>query len=161
VVGGPRVDDLVRRWSQRHGAICDDERGLVLVSSERGPVCRGRSPRRRGLRWSWRRCGHAVRRHAVGGHSQESWCRHRRTRGAGGLTKPHGDGSGPGVVEGRPALAATPAGGTSTRGAATLASAFAGRRPPSAVEAGRGAVAGGRAGAPVDGVRGGCPLEDA
>jgi hypothetical protein len=29
---------------------------------------------------------------------QESWRRHRRTRGAGGLTRPHGDGFGPGVV---------------------------------------------------------------
>jgi hypothetical protein len=43
-----------------------------------------------------------------------------------GLTWPHGDGSSPGVVERRVALAATPVGGTSTGGAATPVSALAG-----------------------------------
>jgi hypothetical protein len=32
------------------------------------------------------------------GRSQESWRWHQRTRGAGGLTRPHGDGFGPAVV---------------------------------------------------------------
>jgi hypothetical protein len=48
----------------------------------------------------------------------------RRTRCIGGLT-PHGDGAGPGVVKRRPTLAAIPAGGTSTVGAAAPTSALA------------------------------------
>jgi hypothetical protein len=35
-----------------------------------------------------------------------------RGRGTGGLTRPHGDGVGPGVVDRRPVLATAPAGGT-------------------------------------------------
>jgi hypothetical protein len=56
----------------------------------------------------------------------ESRCQRWRTGGTGGLTWPHGDGSIPGVVEQRPALAAIPAGGTSTSGDATLVPALAG-----------------------------------
>jgi hypothetical protein len=141
VVGCTGVDDPVRRWwSQRHGVVCGGERGWVPASSEWGPGCRGRGPRRRELGWGRGRRGHVVRRHvvgrrrrcAVGGRSQES--RRRRTGGTGGLTRPHGDGVGPGVVERRPALAATPAGGTSTGGAAIPTSALA--RATDAVDSG-------------------------
>jgi hypothetical protein len=50
------------------------------------------------------------------------------TGGVGGLTRPHRDGAGLGVIERRPTLAATAAGGTSTRGAppSALAGATAG-----------------------------------
>jgi hypothetical protein len=53
----------------------------------------------------------------------------RRTGGDGGLTQPHGDDVDPEVVERWPTLAATPAGGTSTRGATALTFALAGATP--------------------------------
>jgi hypothetical protein len=113
VIGCTGVDDPVRGWwSQRHVAVSGSEGSRVPVSSERGPWCRGRCPCRRKLRRDRGRQGHAVRRHAVGRRSLES--RRRRAGGTGALTRPHGDGADPGVVERRPALAATPAGGTST-----------------------------------------------
>jgi hypothetical protein len=81
--------------------------------------------------------------------------------GTGGLTRPHGDGSGLGVVERWSALAATPDGATSTGGAANLVSALAGA---TAAVGGGGPTRGrGRrtSGGPVDEVRGACPPEDA
>jgi hypothetical protein len=124
VIGCTGVDDPVRRrWGQRHGAVCGSEGNRVPTCNERGPWCRGRRSRRRELRRAPGRSGHAVWRHVVGGRrSQES----RRTGGAGGLTQPHGDNAGPGVVERRPTLVATPIGGTSTRGAAAPMSALVG-----------------------------------
>jgi hypothetical protein len=127
VIGGIKVDDPVRRWwGQSHGVVGGGEGGRVPAGSERGPWCRGRWPRRRELRRGQGRRWHAVWRHAIGGRrSQESWRRHRRTGSAGGLARPHGDGAGPRVVERQPTLAAAPAGGASTRGAATPTSALA------------------------------------
>jgi hypothetical protein len=164
VIGCTGVDDPVRgRWGQRHGAICVGEGGRVPASSERGPWCRGRRSRRWELRRSRGRWGHAVWRHAVGGwRSQECW--RRRTGGAGGLTRPHGDGAGPGVVERRPTLAATPTGRTSTRGVAAPTSALAGATAAGSggmLTRGRRSRGGGRAGVPVDGARGGYPPGDA
>jgi hypothetical protein len=134
VIGCTGVDDLVRRrWGQCHGAVCGGEGSRVPTCNERGPWCRGRRSRRRELRRGLGRWGHAVWRHVVGGRrSQES--RRRRTGGAGGLTQPHGDSAGPGVVERRPTLAPTPAGGTSTRGPPPPRLPLRGRRPPSVVE---------------------------
>jgi hypothetical protein len=138
VIGCTGVDGPVRRrWSQRHGVVGGGEGGRVPANSERGPWCRGRWSHRRERRWS------AVRWHVVGRwRSQESQRRCRRTGGAGGLTRPHGDGVGPGVVDRRATGAATPAGETATRGVAAPTSALAGRRPPLVVECGRGARGG-------------------
>jgi hypothetical protein len=52
--------------------------------------------------------------------------RRRRTGGTQGLARPHGDGPGPGVVELRPCLAATPAGRTTLGGAATPTATLSG-----------------------------------
>jgi hypothetical protein len=54
--------------SQRHGVIGGGERGWVPASSEWGLGSLGGGPRRRELRRSWGRQGHAVRRHAIGRH---------------------------------------------------------------------------------------------
>jgi hypothetical protein len=135
VVGCTGVDDPVRRWwSQRHGVVGGGERGWVPASSERGPGCRGGGPRRQERRRGRSRRWHTIRRHAVGRQQrcavdwrrQESRRRRRRTGGTGGRTRPHGDGVGPGVVERRPALAATPANGTAMGGVVAPASALAG-----------------------------------
>jgi hypothetical protein len=102
-------------------------------TAKRGSWCRGRWSCRRKLRWGLGRWWHAVWRHVVGGrHSQESRRRRQMSGGAGGLTRPHRDGAGPGVIEQRPTLTATPAGGTSMRGAPHLP--LRGRRPASVVE---------------------------
>jgi hypothetical protein len=100
------------------------------------------------------------------GRSQESRHQRQRMGGTGGLTRPYGDGSDPGVVERWPALIATPVGGTSTSGATPPPPCppLQGRRSSSAVEDERGATGaspGGQAGASVNEVRGACPLEDA
>jgi hypothetical protein len=129
VVGCTGVDDLVRGgWSQRHDVVGGGKGGGILASSGR--------ELRRSLRSR--------------GHSRESAPEDGRHSG---LTWPHGDGSGLGVVEQRPALAASTASGTSMGGTATPRPPVQGRRPSSAVKAMRGAtgvVAGGRAGPPVD-----------
>jgi hypothetical protein len=113
-----------------------------------------------------RSTGEVCRRQAVEvryrGHDQESRC--RRTGGTWGLTRPHGDGFGPWVVERRPALDTTQAGGTSAGGVATPASALVGATASVGGAAGRvatSATVGGRAGALVEEVRGACPPEDA
>jgi hypothetical protein len=127
VVGGTRVDHPVGgRRGPRHGAESGGEGGVVPASRQRGPSRRG-GPRGQELARSRMRCWHAVGRrgrHAVGWRSQEG--RRRGTGGTRGLARPHGDGPGPGVIEGRPRLAATPAGWTTTRGAATPTAALAG-----------------------------------
>jgi hypothetical protein len=68
------------------------------------------------------------------------------------------------LVERRPALDTTQAGGTSAGGAATPVSALAGATTSVGGAAGRvatSAAVGGRAGAPVEEVRGAYPPEDA
>jgi hypothetical protein len=120
MVGGTGVDHPVGGGrGHRHGAESSSEGGVVPTSSRRGPSRRGGGPRGHD--------GHTVRRwrgHAVVKCSQEG-----RRRGTGGtrcLARPHGDGPGPGVVEGRPHVAATPVGGTTTRVSATPTAALAG-----------------------------------
>jgi hypothetical protein len=141
VVGCTGVDDPVKGgWCQHHGAVGGGKGGYVPTSSQARRGSHGVGPRRHELRWSRGRRGHAVWGHgegrwrgsSVGGCSQESRRLRGRTGGTGGLARPHGDGGGPGVVDRWPALAlalAPPAGGTSTRRAATPAFALArGRR---------------------------------
>jgi hypothetical protein len=128
VVRGTGVDHPVGRgWGHRHGAEGSSEGGVVPTASRRGPRRRGVGPGGQERGRSLGHDGHTVRRrqgHAVVRCSQEG-----RRRGAGGtrcLARPHGDGPGPGVVEGRPCVAATPARGTTTRGSATPTAALAG-----------------------------------
>jgi hypothetical protein len=101
VVGGTGVDDPVRgRWSQRHGVVGGSEGVGVLASSQRGPWWRGRGPHRLERRWCWVSRWWAIRWRAVGNwHGQKSRRRSWRARGTGSLTRPHGDGVGPRVVE--------------------------------------------------------------
>ena len=99
----------------------------------------------------------------MGRCSQESWRLHKRTGGTRGLTRPHGDGAGPGVVDRRPALA-TPRPVEPPRVELPPSRPpLRGRRPASMVEAGRGAVgvAVGRTGPPVDEVQGPWPSDGA
>jgi hypothetical protein len=120
MVGGTGVDHPV-------GAESSSEGGVVPTSSRRGPSRRGGGPRGQERGRSLGHDGHIVRRrrgHAVVRCSQEG--RRRGTRGTRCLARPHGDGPGPGVVEGRPRVAATPAGGTTTRGSATPTAGLAG-----------------------------------
>jgi hypothetical protein len=128
MVGGTGVDHPVGGGrGHRHSAESSSEGGVVPTSSRRGPSRRGGGPRGQERGWSLGHDGHTVRRwrgHAVVRCSQES-----RRQGTGGtrcLARPHGDGPGPGVVEGRPRVAATPAGGTTTRGFATPTAALVG-----------------------------------
>jgi hypothetical protein len=128
VVRGTGVDHPVGGGGgHRHGAEGSSEGGVVLSASRWGPRRRGVGPRGQERGWSLGHDGHTVRRrrgHAVVRCSQEG--RHRGTGGTRCLARPHGDGPGPGVVEGRPRKAATPAGGTTTRGSATPTAALAG-----------------------------------
>ena len=131
VVRGTRVDHPVRGgWGHRHGAEGSSEGGVVPTASRRGPSRRGGGPRGQERGGSLGHDGHTVRRrrgHAVGA------VRRAGAEGRGGtrcLARPHGDGPGPGVVEGRPRVAATPAGGTTTRGAAAPTAALAGATTP-------------------------------
>jgi hypothetical protein len=92
VVGGTRVDHPVGgRRGHRHGAESGSEGGVVPTSRQRGPSYRG-GPRGQQLGRSRMRRGHAV-----GRRSQESW--RRGTGGTWGLSRPHGDGPGPEVIE--------------------------------------------------------------
>jgi hypothetical protein len=132
VVRGTGVDHPVEGgWGHRHGAEGSSEGGVVPTASRRGPRRRGVCPWGQEHRRSLGHDGHTVRRrrgHVVVRCSQEG-----RRRGAGGtvcLAWPHGDGPGPGVVDGRPRVAATPAGGTTTRGSATPTAALAGATTP-------------------------------
>jgi hypothetical protein len=128
VVRGTRVDHPVGGGrGHRHGAEGSSEGGVAPTASRRGPSRRGVGSRGQERGRRLRHDGHTIRRrrgHAVVRCSQE-----RRRRGTGGtrcLARPHGDGLGPGVVEGRPRVAATPAGGTTTTGSATPMAALAG-----------------------------------
>jgi hypothetical protein len=128
VVRGTGVDHPVGGgWGQRHGTEGSSEGGVVPTASRQGPRRQGVGPRGQERGRSLGHDGHTVRwrrGHAVVRCSQED-----RRRGTGGtrcLARPHGDCPGPGVVEGRPRVAATTAGGTTTRGSATPTAALAG-----------------------------------
>jgi hypothetical protein len=128
VVRGTGVDHPVGGgWGHRYGAEGSSEGGVFPTASRRGPRRRGVGPQGQERGRSLGHDGHTVRRrrgHAVVRCSQEG-----RRQGTGGtrfLARPHGDGPGPGVVEGRPRVATTTAGGTTTRGSATATAALAG-----------------------------------
>jgi hypothetical protein len=129
VVRGTGVDHPVGGgWGHRHGAEGSSEGGAVPTTSRRGPRRRGVGPRGQERGRSLGHDGNTIRRCAVVRCSQEGG--RRRTGGTRCLARPHGDGPGPGVVEGRPRVAATPAGGTTTRGAAAPTAALAGATTP-------------------------------
>jgi hypothetical protein len=164
MVGGTGVDHPVGGGrGHRHGAESSSEGGVVPTSSRRGPSRRGGGPRGQERGRSLGHDGHTVRRwrgHAVVRCSQEG-----RRRGTGGtrcLAWPHGDGPGPGVVEGRPRVAATLPEGPPREDPPPPRPPLRERRPPSVAEVGRGAAGtagGGRVGAPVDGGRVAWPPE--
>jgi hypothetical protein len=128
VVRGTGVDHPVGGgWGHRHGAEGSSKGGVVPTASRRGPRRRGVGPRGQERGRSLGHDGHTVRRHR--GHAVVRCSQEARRRGTGGtrcLARPHGDGPGPGVVERRPRVAATPVGGTTTRGSATPTAALAG-----------------------------------